>query len=90
MLAIRQRLLYDFAYPGAVVASIGYDDVRFIAPLKAGQVCSIEIEFLEKRESKSRPDRGVLIIGMRLLGGDTTLLTLKDIVLVKRRRATEV
>jgi acyl dehydratase len=87
MLAIRQRLLYDFAFPGGVVASIGYDEVRFLAPLRAGQTCIVEIEFLEKRPSKSRADRGVLVISNTLLADDIPILTLKDIGLVKRREA---
>jgi len=87
MLAIRQRLLFDFAYPGGVVASIGYDEVRFLGPLRAAQTCVVEIEFLEKRASKTRADRGVLVIGTTLRADEKTILTLKDIVLVKRRVA---
>ena len=35
MLAIRQRLVLEFAFTGGVIASIGYDEVRFLNPLRA-------------------------------------------------------
>jgi len=87
MLAIRQKLLYDFVYPEGVVASIGYDEVRFLAPLHAGQQCHVEIEFLEKRASTKRADRGIVIIAMTLFADDTAVLSLRDIVLMRRRPA---
>ncbi len=34
VLAIRQRLMHHFGWRAGVIASIGYDDVRFLAPLR--------------------------------------------------------
>jgi acyl dehydratase len=87
MLAIRMRLIHDFGYGGGVIAAMGLDEVRYLAPLRAGQICEIESEFLEKRESKKQPDRGVVTIRQTLLADGAKVLTLKDIVLMRRRPA---
>jgi acyl dehydratase len=89
MVAIRMRLIHDFAYGGGVIAAIGLDEVRFLAPLRAGQTCQVEIEFLEKRESAKRPDRGVVTIRQTLLADGAPVLSLKDIVLMRRRPAAQ-
>jgi acyl dehydratase len=85
MLALRQRLLFDFAFSGGVIASLGYDEVRFLAPLRGGQRCEVEIEYLEKTPSRSKPDRGIVITSMTLFADDVPVLKLRDIALVKRR-----
>jgi acyl dehydratase len=85
VIAIRMRLIHDFAYGGGVIAAIGLDEVRFLAPLRAGQTCQVEIEFLEKRVSAKRPDRGIVTIRQTLLADGVPILSLKDIVLMQRR-----
>jgi len=87
MIAIRMRLLHDFAYGGGVIAAVGLDELRFLAPLRVGQTCKVESEFLEKRDSAKRPDRGVVTIRQTLLADGVPVLTLKDIVLMRRRPA---
>jgi acyl dehydratase len=84
MLAIRQRLLADFAWKTAVLVSIGHDEVRFVGPLRGGSVCQVETEWLDKRET-SKPERGVAIVGMTLFADEKPVLTLKDIILMARR-----
>ena len=85
MLAIRQRLVLEFAFTGGVIASIGYDEVRFLNPLRADQQCQVEIQFIDKRPTSKRADRGVVIVGMLLLADDKPVLTLRDIALMRRR-----
>ena len=85
MLAIRQRLVLEFAFTGGVIASIGYDEVRFLNPLRADQQCQVEIQFIDKRPTSKRVDRGVVIVGMLLLADDKPVLTLRDIALMRRR-----
>ena len=87
MLALRMRLVHDFAYGGGVIAAIGLDEVRFVAPLRAGQTCQVEIEFLEKRASTKRLDRGIVTIRQTLLADGAPVLNLKDIVLMRRQPA---
>ena len=42
------------------VANLGWNDVRFPAPLYHGDTIRIETEVLELRDSKSRPDNGIV------------------------------
>ena len=46
---------------GTTVANLGWDEVRFPAPLFCGDTIHIETEVLELRESKSRPANGIVI-----------------------------
>lgn len=46
---------------GTAVANLGWDEVRFPAPLFHGDTIRVETEILELRESKSRPHAGVVV-----------------------------
>ncbi|MEO1253083.1 MAG: MaoC family dehydratase [Pseudomonadota bacterium] len=50
---------------GTTVANLGWDEVRFPAPLFHGDTIRIETEVKELRESKSRPDNGIVIFEHR-------------------------
>ena len=50
---------------GTTVANLGWDEVRFPKPLFHGDTIRIESEVLEMRESKSRPDNGIVIFAHR-------------------------
>ena len=45
---------------GTVVANLGYDHVVHPNPLFHGDTLYVETEVLEKRESRSHPDRGIV------------------------------
>jgi acyl dehydratase len=45
---------------GTVVANLGYDKVNHPNPVFHGDTIYVETEVLEKRESRSNPDRGVV------------------------------
>lgn len=45
---------------GTTVANLGWDEVRFPKPLFHGDTIRIESEVLGVRESKSRPDNGIV------------------------------
>lgn len=45
---------------GTAVANLGWDEVRFPKPLFHGDTVRVETEVLELRESKSRPDQGIV------------------------------
>jgi acyl dehydratase len=53
-------------YQNSSIASLGWDRVRFLRPVIAGDVVRVHFEFTEKRTS-SRPGRGVVIETLRLL-----------------------
>lgn len=50
---------------GTTVANLGMDEVRFPKPVFHGDTLRIESEVLELRESKSRPQNGVVIFAHR-------------------------
>jgi acyl dehydratase len=45
---------------GTAVANLGWDDVRFPKPLFHGDTVRVETEIVDLRESKSRPDQGIV------------------------------
>ena len=44
---------------GTTVANLGWDEVRFPAPLFPGDTVRVETEVMTLRESRSRPDNGI-------------------------------
>ncbi len=50
---------------GTTVANLGWDDVRFPAPLFHGDTIHIESEVLELRDSRSRPANGIVTFAHR-------------------------
>jgi itaconyl-CoA hydratase len=45
---------------GTVVANLGYDRVQHPNPVFHGDTIYVETEVIEKRESRSHPDRGII------------------------------
>lgn len=45
---------------GTTIANLGMTDVRFPAPLFHGDTVHVETEIIGKRESRSRPDAGIV------------------------------
>lgn len=45
---------------GTAVANLGWDEVRFPAPVFIGDTLNVETEVFELRESKSRPNAGIV------------------------------
>ncbi|RPH97982.1 MAG: MaoC family dehydratase [Lysobacterales bacterium] len=50
---------------GTAVANLGWDEVRFPRPLFHGDTLRVETEVLELRDSKSRPQNGIVIFAHR-------------------------
>ena len=50
---------------GTTVANLGWDEVRFPAPLFHGDTLRVESEVIELRDSRSRPDNGIVIFEHR-------------------------
>ena len=48
-----------------VMANLGWDEVRFPAPIFVGDTLRIETEVLEVRESQSRPTQGIVTFAHR-------------------------
>ena len=50
---------------GTTVANLGWDEVRFPRPLFHGDTIHVQSEVLELRESRSRPDNGIVVFAHR-------------------------
>ncbi len=50
---------------GTTVANLGWDEVRFPAPLFHGDTLRVESEVSELRDSRSRPDNGIVMFEHR-------------------------
>jgi acyl dehydratase len=59
---------------GTTVANLGWDEVRFPKPLFHGDTIHIETEVLELRDSKSRPENGIVIFAHRAYNQDDVLV----------------
>jgi acyl dehydratase len=86
MFAIRQRLLYDLEFPGAVIASLGVDKVKYHLPLRPGHRCSVAVKFSEKRPSQSNPGQGIVSLMTELIANDEVILSLIETVLMRRKQ----
>ena len=71
---------------GTLVANLGYDEVRFPKPVFVGDTLSIESECLELRESKSRPNAGIVTWEHRATNqrGETVCTFKRSALLLKR------
>jgi acyl dehydratase len=52
---------------GTTVANLGMDEVRFPKPVFHGDTLHVETEVLELRESKSRPQNGIVLFAHRAI-----------------------
>ena len=59
---------------GTTVANLGWDEVRFPAPLFHGDTLRIRTEVLECRDSKSRPENGIVVLEHRAYNQHETLV----------------
>lgn len=59
---------------GTTVANLGWDEVRFPRPLFHGDTIRVETEVLELRDSKSRPQNGIVIFAHRAFNQKSELV----------------
>jgi acyl dehydratase len=59
---------------GTTVANLGWDEVRFPKPLFPGDTIHIETEVLELRDSRSRPDNGIVVFAHRAFNQNDELV----------------
>ena len=89
VMAIRTRLLHDTP-DLAVIAALGYDELRFHAPVRAGDTLQLRQEWLDKRVSDSKPDRGVARSRLSLVNQDgVEVMSHIDTILVRRRNPND-
>ena len=71
---------------GTTVANLGWDQVRFPKPLFHGDTVHVQTEVLELRDSRSRPDNGIVIFEHRAFNQrDELVAVCKRTALMHRR-----
>lgn len=71
---------------GKAIANLGYEDVKHLAPVFINDTLYARTRIISKRESKSKPDRGIVYVetvGFNQNGID--VISFKRNVLVKKR-----
>ena len=70
---------------GTLIANLGYDKVAMPKPVFVGDTLRGETEVVELRDSKSRPDAGIVIFSHRMLNQrDEVVCTCMRTALLKR------
>jgi acyl dehydratase len=88
LFAICTRLFFDHPARLAVLAMLGKDEVRFPNPARPGDVLTYTTECVEHRPSRSKPDRGIVVLADVLANAaGETVLSQRVTLLVARRRA---
>ena len=87
--ALMMRMFADnFLSPASSIASPGLDELRWLKPVRPGDVLSLRVTILEARPSRSKPDQGVLRSLVEVLNQHgETVMSLKPISLIRRRPA---
>jgi acyl dehydratase len=86
-LAIGFRSFYQTgAINHASIGSPGFDELRWLKPVRPGDTLHTEMEVKSKRASKSKPDRGILHLAWEVKNqtGDV-VMTVAAIQLLRRR-----
>ena len=92
-LALGFRLFYQ---TGAIAAcslgGAGVDELRWTAPVRPGDTLKVEVEVVEQRPSRSRPDRGSVRMLYRLLNqqGNCVATWIANHILAKRDHTVAV
>lgn len=71
---------------GKAIANLDYERITHDRPVFIGDTIYAETEILEKRESKSKPDRGIVYVETRAYNQDgNKVLTLRRHVLIPKK-----
>jgi acyl dehydratase len=85
--ALTMRLLVDNYLPaGASLGSPGIDELRWLRPVRPGDMLSVRVTVAEARPSRSKPDRGLLRSLIEVVDGDgAVVMTMSALNLLRRR-----
>lgn len=85
------RLFWDLGvFKGSNIIGIGLDEIRWHKPVKPDQRFRARVEVIDLRESKSKPDRGLVRIRLALLDeAGEEILSYQDLSLTRKRPVAE-
>ena len=79
-----KALVENYLSPSSSLGSPGIDELKWLAPVRPGDRLSISCEVVEARESRSRPDRGVIKTRIDV-SSEVPVLTMVAVNLVLKR-----
>jgi acyl dehydratase len=87
--SLTMRMMFDgFVHRAASLGSPGVDTLRWSAPLRPGDDITLDIEVLDSRPSRSKPELGIVTLKARVSNAaGVTLLELVSPMMIKRRAA---
>lgn len=85
-MAVKQLLVTRLGISAAVIGAIGYEELRYLKPVRPGDSLSLAAEILSKRASRSKPDRGIVSFRMTMSNQNgEAVLSYIDMVMMARR-----
>ena len=85
-MAVKQLLITRLGFGSGVIASIGYDELRYLRPVRPGDDLTLSVTCLDKRESRTKPDRGVVTLNVVLANQNgEAVLSYRDMVMMAKR-----
>jgi acyl dehydratase len=73
--AMAMRLLVDhYLSPSSSMGSPGVDELRWLKPVRSGDMLSVRVSVLEARRSRSKPDRGIVRSLIEVLNQEMTVV----------------
>ncbi len=86
LISIRIKLIQDEGINSHVIATMGWDQVKFLNPARPNDTLTLSFECVEKRLSKSKPDCGIVTLYFEMMNQHNELiLSLNDTILVRRQ-----
>ena len=86
-LALGFRMVMEAGiFRASSMGSPGFDELRWLKPVRPGDTLHTELEVIEKTPSRSKPDRGILRVAYRIRNQrQEEVLTFLSMHLLKRR-----
>lgn len=86
LLSICIKLANEIASRDDFVASLGWDDIRFLKPVFPGDTVWLEHGCIDKRRSKSQPEKAVITFALKLFNQHNELnVSLKIAAMIRCR-----
>jgi acyl dehydratase len=86
-LAIRVLLLHRVPIQEGLIGAGGWDEVRFHKPVRPGDELWLEVTWVSKRQSESKPDRGIVTAFMKLVNQhDDVVLSHRGTIFMRLRK----
>jgi len=86
--AMMRMMVDNLMKGGGGLGSPGVDELRWVRPVKPGDVLRLRAQVLEKRESKSKPGIGIMKNFVEVLNQkNEVVLTMKSTGFVRKRHA---